>query len=245
MWGETERSPALAAPGSNNFAGLIASSTISKIGSTDEKFQGPLDEEANDLCKRYLPLAYKIAADYAGQGIDLDTRRSAGLSGLVIASRKFDPALGTFGAYARHWVKGEITALFKKKKYDPLANASPIEDWNEQNKEECDDGVHTLRPDLSKLAPKERTVVEARTYGQSLQSVGNELGLSAERVRQIETRAVKKLRKGNIALACIRDLTRRRGYQKPARKLLPFRSVTYPCRSYTKAEVEAYERGEL
>lgn len=246
MWKETERSPALAAPGSNTFVGPIVSSTISNNGSTDEIFQGLSDKETNHLCEMYLPLAYKVATDYAGRGIDLDDLRSAGISGLVRASRKFDPERGVpFGAYAKHWIKGEIIALFKKAARNPIARADSIEEWNKQRVSECDEIVPALSLDLSKLTSKERTVIEARSAEQSLQSVGEELGLSAERVRQIETKAANKLRKGNIALGCIRDLTRRRGYRRPTRELLPFRSVKYPCRTYSKAEVEAYERGEL
>jgi hypothetical protein len=62
MWGEMERSPALAAPGSNDFTGLIANSTAHTIGSEAEKFQALPDDQANNLCKRYRPLALKIAA---------------------------------------------------------------------------------------------------------------------------------------------------------------------------------------
>jgi RNA polymerase sigma factor (sigma-70 family) len=246
MWEQTERSPALAAPGSSNFVRLIASTSSETSGATDENFQGLSDKEANNLCAQYSDLAKSIAWDYRGKGIDQNELQSAADTGLVLASRRCGPdQVFSFGAYARYWIKGEITALFKKQVRNPLSKADSIEDWNEQQKNECDESAPALSLDLSKLTPKERTIIEARSGEQTLQAVGNELGLSAERVRQIETRAAKKLRKGNIALACIRDLTRRRGYRKPPRKLLPFRSVTYPCRAYSKAEIEAYERGEL
>jgi RNA polymerase sigma factor (sigma-70 family) len=70
-----------------------------------------------------------------------------------------------------------------------------------------------LRADLSSLSDKEQRIIIGRAGGETLKEVGKELGISAERVRQIESRADEKLRKskGRIARACIRDLTTRRG----------------------------------
>jgi RNA polymerase primary sigma factor len=58
-----------------------------------------------------------------------------------------------------------------------------------------------LKAALSELAPKERAVMELR-FGldgsdpKTLQEIGDRLGLSRERVRQIESRAKEKLRRG-------------------------------------------------
>ena len=71
MWEERERSPALAAPGSNDFGGLIASSTTKEDGANDDELQAT--SKANDLCERYRPLALKIAASYWGKGVELRT----------------------------------------------------------------------------------------------------------------------------------------------------------------------------
>jgi hypothetical protein len=82
----------------------------------------------------------------------------------------------------------------------------------------------------------------ARIAGYTLTEVGKAQNLSAERVRQIETRATDKLRrsKGKVALACIRDLVKRRGYQKPYRPPIPFRSVKYPLYAYEEPERETF-----
>src|SRR6476620_10182065 len=92
MWEGRERSPVLAAPGANSYAGLMAGSTNAKSGSDDEEFQGPFNPHA--LCANYERLAYKIARTYRGKGIELQDLESAGLTGLVLASRKFNPDLG-------------------------------------------------------------------------------------------------------------------------------------------------------
>ena len=121
----------LGAPGSSDHSGLLASSTYEKGGSESCNFQGPSGDDANDLCQRYLPLAYKIAGQYQGRGIPLDERRSAAFDGLVLASRKYDPKLGPFGPYAKPWIRGEITALFKdarRHRADSLDNPAFKED---------------------------------------------------------------------------------------------------------------------
>src|SRR5262249_55601108 len=108
-----ERSPVLAAPGSKDIGGLLASSTTRTSGRKARKVQVLSDEEANELCEKYLPLAYKTAGLYMGRGKSPDEVRSASVAGLFEASRRYDPERGPFGPYAKHWCKGEITALFK------------------------------------------------------------------------------------------------------------------------------------
>jgi RNA polymerase sigma factor (sigma-70 family) len=243
MWEQTERSPALVAPGSKNYSGLIASSTINSHGSEADNFQALSDDEANDLCQKYEKLAYKIAGQYGGRGIALDERRSAALVGLLVASRKYDPQKGPFGPYAKPWIRGEVTALFKKAarhrgKYS--LNETIINEDDESEEKSViiiDENEPVFRPYLGQLEPRERETIEARSDDQSLQSVGQKLGgLSAERVRQIEVRALSRLRreKGdpvNVALGDIDarlfcdehrtyhgdflQLEHRKGYRKP------------------------------
>ena len=47
------------------------------------------------------------------------------------------------------------------------------------------------------LAPKERTVVELRNKGENLEEVGKVIGVTRERVRQIEAKAHEKLRQSD------------------------------------------------
>lgn len=62
----------------------------------------------------------------------------------------------------------------------------------------------TMHAVLEDLEPRERTVIECR-FGlggespQTLQTIGQRLGLSRERVRQIEARALERLRRGGKA----------------------------------------------
>jgi RNA polymerase sigma factor (sigma-70 family) len=240
MWGETERSPALAAPGFNNY-GNVGRSTGSINGKPPKKKQA-LSDEQFELVQNYLPLIYSLTGPYHGKGLSHEELHAGAEDGLLGAALNFDPSRGfPFSAYAHPWIKGGITALFKKKKIDKLTD--PVESVDKTQEAP----IAPPSVDLGSLDERERRVAIGRVGGETLKEIGKELGVSAERVRQIETRANDKLRKakGQIARTCIRDLVKRRGYRKPSRKLLPFRSVTYPCRRFSRAEIEAYDGGEL
>ena len=230
MWGEVEvwaeiRSPVLAAPSFNDCIGTN-SSTLIIVGKEDEDPQA-----ANDLCEKYKPLALKIARRYRGLGIANDELHSAALLGLTVASRKFDPTRGAFGPHAEPWIKGELTRLFK-----PTADAMafgrvesldvPIAEGETQALDlQPDDREPPVLLNVSDLTEKERTVLVGRSRGETLSELGSDLGVSQERVRQVDAKATQKARrtKGNVALACIRDLVKRRGYRKERREVLPFK----------------------
>ncbi len=242
MMGEIERSPVLAAPSFNTFLG--GKSYEPEVGEDEDDLQA-----SNELCVRYLPLAMKLAGRYSNKGLSHDELKSAALLGLVRAARKFDPSRGAFGPYAKHWIRGEITGLFKPapdaltKPTTSLDSSPEFGDGEMQFLHEriADDREPTKIVDLSATTEVESRVLIGRSQGENLQEIGNELGVSAERVRQLEKRAAKKIAKtpGNIARACIRDLMNRRGYQKPSRKLLPFRAQTFEGRTCSREEIDA------
>jgi hypothetical protein len=282
MWEQMERSPVLAAPGSNDFTGLIANSTARTIGKDRRKLQVLSDDDANNLAERYIPLVRKIAGRYSGRGISFGELESAGLTGLVLASRKFDPTRGAFGAYAKHHIRGEILACFKPGK-DALGFGRsdslnvPVFKTDEGESIQAIDCLVDETPppvcvDLSPLGERENRIVLGQAEGESLKETGQALAISGERVRQIKVEAHTKLRKANARktkdnyplaisprdhearrfrdeyLACdgkASALIRRRGYRAPSRALLPFKTVKYPCRTFSKAEIEAYKRGEI
>ena len=212
MWeGKMEKNPALGAPGSNTYTGLIASSTNKESGSNSGKLQALTDEDANDLCERYRPLAYNIASKYRGKGIDLEDLRAAGLMGLVLASRRFKPDREVaFGGYAQHWIRGEITNLFKRNNPLDRARSLTLKNPNDEEFHQRDvaDAPPVISPDLSGLSERECIIVQARAAGKTLKEIGKGLGLSAERIRQIEALARPRI-KGIAAAICVADLTKR------------------------------------
>jgi len=212
MWEQGGRNPVLAAPGSKDIGGLIASSTTRTSGTEAEKVQVLSDEEAK-LCEDYLPFAYKTAGHYVGKGIALDELRSASVIGLIKASQGHDPQRGPFGPYARHWCKGEITALFKEVKRhraESLDAQLPNDRRDEPDKPRTlADKLAYAAPvgatDLRGLADVDRKIIQARDAGESLVEVGKAHGLSPERIRQREARARTRLK--GMAAICLSDLT--------------------------------------
>ena len=96
--------------------------------------------------------------------------------------------------------------------------------------DQADETAPAVTPDLSELTEREQTVLVGRSRGETLSELGSELGISQERVRQVHAKAIKKARrkKGNVALACIRDLVKRRGYRKPAQSCCLSRRAPIP-----------------
>lgn len=56
-----------------------------------------------------------------------------------------------------------------------------------------------VRPLLLELSEREREIVARRAEGASLREMGRELGVSGERVRVVEERAMAKLRAAAVA----------------------------------------------
>ena len=206
MMGEIERSPVLAAPSFHNV--IAPNSTTNKIDEDEDDFQA---DEANNLCKRYIPLALKIASKYRDRGVDFEDLRSAAYLGLVQGSRKFDPSRGAFGPYVEHWIAGSVKALFSGN--DPLENAVSLTAEDEENEEsshqiDIASPPPVIAPDLTVLGDTDRHIVEARNRGETLVEIGTSLGLSAERVRQRQAAAQSRIR-GDQTSEAIADLTTR------------------------------------
>jgi RNA polymerase sigma factor (sigma-70 family) len=179
MMGEIERSPVLAAPSFNTFLG--ANSNEPEVGEDEDDLQA-----ANDLCKNYRPLALKIAAGYRNKGVSTDDLHSAAMLGLVRASRKFDQRRGAFGPYAKLWIRGELTGLFKptadalSKPPTSLDSSPESEDGETLSLHEkvADDCSPGHRIDLSETTEVERRILVGRSGGESLQEIGRTSGLA-------------------------------------------------------------------
>jgi len=84
---------------------------------------------------------------------------------------------------------------------DALADEDQADPSEDLDRFKIEQTMHAVLDDLE---PRERTVIECR-FGlagespQTLQTIGQRLGLSRERVRQIEARALERLRRGGKA----------------------------------------------
>src|SRR5262249_50677160 len=150
-------------------------------------------------CEKYLPLARSIARKYRGRGVHAKDLSSAAEFGLAIASRKFDPAKGAFPPYAKFWITGEITRLFKPTS-DAVGQPNVSLDTSVGSEDETftlhevipDDRTEIPCPDISGLSSREKRVLVGTVAGETLEEIGAELGVSQERVRQINVAAAKK-----------------------------------------------------
>jgi RNA polymerase primary sigma factor len=246
-----------------------------KLSSTREKDlfeavqQG--DEAAEqELLRRNLPLARKIARNYHTPGADFDDLVQEGSVGLLRAIRKFDPSRGLkFSTHAHWWIRQAIsrfvkgpTRLIRLPEYvhedisrlhrtreehrveyglppgtkeldaslhwkqgrsswlerlsrdatsldshvrgeDLLSVGDSLPNPNAPNPEEVASQRQTWKEVVRGLGnlPLRETQILAYRYGfadgkrRSLNWVGSKVGLSPERVRQLQNRALKSLRR--------------------------------------------------
>ncbi len=234
-----------------------------------------VDEAKTAMVRAYLHLVERMAARYAGRGLDLGDLVQEGAVGLMRGVERFDHRRGLkFATYAHWWIRQaftralaehsrtvrlpvnvneqllrlkQVTAeLSQKFGRDPtieeaakvagipverathvLQSQRPVLSLDEEldddgeatwldrladpqavdptEERERDELGAVLKSVMAELSPKEQEVLKLRFgFGgkdhQTLEEIGSSMGVSRERVRQIEARALKTLRKRSGAL---------------------------------------------
>jgi RNA polymerase primary sigma factor len=173
-----------------------------------------LQEEAlavkNQIIRANLRLVVSIAKRHIGAADDFFELVSDGNMSLIRAVEKFDYARGNkFSTYASWAVMNNFSRTIPKEKhrrdrfvtgheemFDTAADNRTDEYEYESAQARSQQVVHGM---LNRLGERERHILISR-YGlggvnaQTLEQLGRELGVTKERVRQIETRAQAKLR---------------------------------------------------
>jgi len=172
----------------------------------------------------HLGLVHAVARQFSDRpGLDLDERISIGVQGLEKAARIFDPKLGLkFSTLASTWIWSVINRAYelegfagRNKKNIPEGRkvrrmhlsqmrdegARPIDmpALDRSREYEDDEQAAWIWSHVDALPERDARVVRWRVEGRTFAEISLDLGVSRERVRQIEKRALKILRFGRLA----------------------------------------------
>lgn len=158
-----------------------------------------------------LRLVVSIAKTFANARYSFDDLLSEGITSLLRATEKFDFSRGfRFSTYATQAVRRTLCRHLQQLQRERTRFLNAEAEWFEESSEELTPGTMTearwneLRRILAKLVgkldPRERTIIRQR-FGlenanpvRTLQSLAKDMGVCKERVRQLEARAMNKLR---------------------------------------------------
>lgn len=128
-----------------------------------------------------------------------DDKLSDGMYALAMAARSFDASKGfAFSTYACRCILQQWNNTHKQDK----AHARRVASATERHERRQADALRhqSVRHEPGELpfhwealGERERAIIEMRASGQTLQEVGDLLGLSKERVRQIQNAAIRKM----------------------------------------------------
>jgi RNA polymerase sigma factor (sigma-70 family) len=152
----------------------------------------------------FMPQIGHVARGYGeASGVGRAELMQHGAVGLLRALERYDPELGTpFWAYASWWVRQAMQQLVSEPsrpvvlpdRRDRLVDAGAEEAYKRAARRLA---LTSVLPRIASLSSREQTILRGR-YGldrpvQTLRELGADLGISAERVRQLEQRALDTL----------------------------------------------------
>ncbi len=158
-----------------------------------------------------LRLVVSIARKYAGSHHTFEELLSEGNLTLMRAIEKFDYSRGfQFSTYATHSIQRDFFRQLQRQQKDSARMESGVDELADGGVDDADDDVRAveeyrryqalLQAMERKLDDRDRRIVMMR-FGidqqdgaQTLQTIGRDLGLSKERIRQLEIRAIARLK---------------------------------------------------
>ncbi len=173
-------------------------------------------EAKNQIIQANLRLVVSIARKYAHGPSDLFELISSGNMSLLRAVEKFNYSLGfKFSTYATWAIRRNFAhdyvvgnryhERFRSGQELQLEWAADLRTDSEEQERQQGQAAMQVGQILDCLSDRERDIVTRRfgldgaSEGKTLQEVGIDLGVSKERIRQLEARALDKLRKAAAA----------------------------------------------
>lgn len=166
------------------------------------------DELRNLIVVIFHKLTVSIAKNYITSRHTLEELVSEGDATLLRAVTLFDPSRGfRFSTYATYAIRRRLARYVTSSQHThatpvDFGDAPPIPDrrrWSLPYEQAMHAGVEWLETALYELSARERYIIRCR-FGwgrefepRTLQEIADELGVSRERVRQLEAKAIKKL----------------------------------------------------
>lgn len=166
------------------------------------------DDLRNRLVVIFHKLTVSIAKHFVSSRHSLEELVSEGDTTLVRAVCLFDPSRGfRFSTYATYAIRRRLARYVTSSQHThatpvDFRDAPPISDtrrWTLPYERAMEAGVEWLESALYELSQRERYIIRCR-FGwgrefepRTLQEIADELGISRERVRQLEARAIKTL----------------------------------------------------
>lgn len=152
----------------------------------------------------HIGLACLIAGKFTSmRPIEDSEQFGDAMVGLVYACQKFDPDRGfKFSTFAFHVIRSFVmrghklrnkcATRLERQFVDDIGTIEADED--QQRWIDTRDLIATMMEKVSILPPREQAVIRARLEGKKLREISEVLGVTKERVRQIELRATGLLR---------------------------------------------------
>jgi RNA polymerase sigma factor (sigma-70 family) len=165
----------------------------------------------DQLINSNMRLVVSIAKRHSGQTDNFFELLSDGNMSLIRAVEKFDYSRGnkfsTYGSWAimKNFARSIPEERNRRERYvtgaDDLFEAAPDHRINEQEyRASAEQASYKVNRLLEYLDPREREIIRMRAgldsnaEGMTLEKIGEKLGITKERVRQLNVRAMKKLR---------------------------------------------------
>ena len=159
------------------------------------------------LVEENLGLAYSMIKRFGAKDLDRDDLRSEALWALMRAVDRFNPWLECkFSTYACNAIRRALVTHWKKvgryRRVFPVQHDGSYEEWEQEDHEAAlyvERLQQALDQNLAELTALESKILARRfpmdeSSRSTLQEIGDAVGLSNERVRQLQNRALNKLR---------------------------------------------------